>query len=63
MSSKIPTSVGDWQPSTPSSKRPELLMPNAKDNPDSLTPTNKLEKFMNKGGTPSAPFGKQGNKF
>lgn len=63
MAEKIPMSVSDWQPKTPSGSRPELLMPDAKDNPDSLTPTNELKRAPFAKGTPAGPFGKKGREF
>ncbi len=59
----IPKSVSDWAPSTPTGKRPELLQPNAKDNPDTFGATNALKQFKGKSGTPSGPFGKKGKNF
>lgn len=58
----IPDSVSNWQPSTPTKSNASLMMPNAKDNPDSLTPTNKLVQAEGKKGTPSGPFGRKGKE-
>lgn len=55
--------VADWQPKTASGSMKKMLTPNAKDNPDSLTPTNELKQTIGKSGKPPAPFGKKGREF
>lgn len=57
-----PKSVADWTPPQPSA-RPELLKPNAKDNPDSLTPQNPHKQTLGGSGKPQGPFGKKAREF
>lgn len=59
----IPNSVSNWQPGMPTKTNQSLMQPNAKDNPDSLTPTNKLVQAEGKSSKPSGPFGKRGKGF
>lgn len=42
--------------------RKALLEPNAKDNPDSLTPENPFKQALGGSGKPSGPFGKKGRE-
>lgn len=58
----IPKSVSNWQPGQPTKSNISLMQPNAKDNPDSLTPTNKLVQAEGRKGTPSGPFGRKGKE-
>lgn len=46
----------------PTGKQKNLFEPNAKDNPDSLTPENPFKQAIGKSGTPKAPFGKKGRE-
>jgi hypothetical protein len=59
----MPKSVSNWEPKKPSGKRPELLEPNARDNPDTLAPESPLKQAVGKSGKPSGPFGKAGREF
>lgn len=58
-----PTSVSNWTPKTPTKRNESLLSDNAKDNKDSLTPTNELKQAVGRSGKPKGPFGKQGREF
>lgn len=58
----IPRSVSNWQPAMPTKTNQSLMQPNAKDNPDSLTPTNKLVQAEGKSSKPSGMFGKRGKQ-
>lgn len=44
-------------------KMAALMNTEAKDNPDSINATNKLERFEGKSKKPSGPFGVQGQEF
>lgn len=46
----------------PTGNQKNLLEPNAKDNPDSLTPENPFKQAVGKNGKPPAPFGKMGRE-
>lgn len=58
-----PQSVSDWMPKKPTSKNEALLEPNAKDNPDSLTPESPFKQSVGKAGKPPGPYGKAGREF
>ena len=58
--------LDNWTPSsgsTSTSQNRALLGTDAKDNPDSLSPTNDLKRFQGKAKKPSGPFGTQGQEF
>lgn len=59
--------LDDWDPGQGGaeniSKSAALMNTEAKDNPDSINATNKLERFRGKAKTPSGPFGTQGQEF
>ncbi len=55
--------VSNWNPGVPSGSLKQKLTPNAKDNPDSLSPTNEQKQFVGKKGAQSEPLGKRGRNF
>lgn len=57
------TSVSDWMPKKPTKTNSSLMEPNAKDNPDSLTPESQYKQALGGTGKPKGPFGKQGREF
>lgn len=62
---KRPDSVADWMPATPTQELcdSKILMPNAHDNKDSLTPDNPLKQALGGSGKPSGPLGPRGRGF
>jgi len=61
---KIPMSVSNWKPSTPSSDSvKKMLSPNAHDAKDTVDATNTLDQYEGKSGAPKGPFGKKGKLF
>jgi len=47
----------------PTKTNASLMEPNAKDNPDSLTPNNPYIQALGGSGKPKGPFGKAGHQF
>lgn len=55
--------VSNWMPAKPTKTNQSLMEPNAKDNPDSLTPASPYKQALGGNGKPKGPFGKQGREF
>ena len=58
-----PKSVANWDPKKPTKSNQSLMEPNAKDNPDTLTPSNMHKQAVGKSGKPGGPFGKAAREF
>lgn len=50
-------------PVKPTKTNQSLMEPNAKDNPDSLTPESPFKQALGGSGKPKGPFGKKGREF
>lgn len=63
--SNLPENVANWDPKMPSGSIESMLEPNAKDNPDSLTPENKQAITPGKSGgkMPDSELGQRGRAF
>jgi hypothetical protein len=57
-----PDSVSNWMPKKPTKTNASLMEPNAKDNPDSLTPESPYKQALGGSGKPKGPFGKKGRE-
>lgn len=61
----MPECVANWEPKMPSGSIESMLEPNAKDNPDSLTPENaqKITPGKSGGKMPDSELGQRGRAF
>jgi hypothetical protein len=57
------TGVSDRSFPMPTKKNMDLMAPNAKDNPDTITPSNPYKQALGGSGKPKGPFGKSGREF
>ncbi len=64
MAGKLSSPIGDKtiDPSN-AKKNDQLMQPNAKDDPETLTADNPQKAWFGKGGKPKPPFGQQGRNF